>query len=155
MTSVNPIPEGYPRVTPYLIVDGAADAIGFYTNVFGVKERMRMPEPDGRIGHAELELGDSVIMLADAFPERDILDAKKIGGSPVIISLYVEDVDSTWKRAMDKGATELRGLRNEFYGDRTGQLQDPWGHKWSVASHIEDVSPEEMEKRVQEMASGG
>ncbi len=154
MASVKPIPEGYPQVTPYLVVDGAEAAIDFYTKVFGARERMRMPGPDGKIGHAELELGDSVIMLADEVLDMDIRGPRSIGGSPVIVSVYVDDVDATFARAVDEGAKPLRELRNEFYGDRTGQLEDPFGHRWSVATHVEDVSPEEMQRRASEMGGG-
>jgi PhnB protein len=147
MANVKPVPEGYPRVTPYLYVDDAQGAIDFYGEVFGAKERMRMPAPEGKIGHAELQIGDSVVMLADEFPEMGVRSARSVGGTPVTISVYVEDVDDVWGRAMRGGATEIRGLRDEFYGDRTGQFEDPFGHRWSVASHVEDVPPDEMERR--------
>ena len=150
MANVKPIPDGYPQVTPYLSVNGAAAAIDFYTKVFGARERMRMPAPEGRIGHAELELGDSLIMLSDAFPEMGVRSAKEIGGTPVTISLYVDDVDGVFDRALKEGATAVRPVENQFYGDRTGQLEDPFGHRWSVATHVEDVPPEEMEKRAAE-----
>ena len=153
MADVKPIPDGYPRVTPYLHVDGAADALEFYVNIFGAKERMRMPAPEGRIGHAELEIGDSIVMLADEFPDMGNLSPKTIGGSPVTISLYVDDVDAVFAAALDAGATSVRPVENQFYGDRTGQFEDPFGHKWSIATHIEDVPPEEMEKRMQEFAA--
>jgi PhnB protein len=154
MADVKPIPDGYPRVTPYLYVDGAADAIEFYGKVFGAKERMRMAGPDGKVGHAELELGDSVIMLADEHPEMDIRGPKSIGGSPMALSVYVEDVDAVFEAAVQAGANPLRPLENQFYGDRSGQFEDPFGHRWSVASHVEDVPPEEMERRAAEFASG-
>jgi PhnB protein len=144
---VKAIPDGYPRVSPYLIVDGAAAAIDFYTSVLGATERMRMPGPDGRIGHAELQLGESVIMLADEMPDMGINAPKKDGGSPVTVCVYVEDVDATFKKALAAGAKEQRPLEDQFYGDRTGQFSDPFGHNWSVQTHIEDVSPEEMGKR--------
>jgi PhnB protein len=145
--AVKPIPDNYPRVTAYLIVDGANDAIEFYKNVFGFEERGRMTQPDGRVGHAELELDDSVVMLADAFPEMDIRDAKAIGGTPVQLSVYVEDVDKTFAKAIEAGGKELRAVADQFYGDRAGQFLDPWGHRWNVHTHIEDVPPEEMEQR--------
>ena len=148
MSTVNPIPDGYPRVTPYLCVDDAAKAIEFYTAALGAEERVRMPSPDGRIGHAELGLGDSVIMLADEFPDMGAISPKTVGGTPVTIHVYVEDVDDVCARAVKAGAKELRPVENQFYGDRTGWLEDPFGHRWSVASHIEDVSPEDMEKRM-------
>lgn len=149
---VKPIPDGSPRVIPYLCIDGAAAAIDFYKDVLGATERMRMPgdKPDS-IGHAELELGDSVIMLSDPFPDMGNLDPKAIGGSPVFLSVYTEDVDATFAKALKLGAKELRAPENQFYGDRSGQFEDPWGHRWNVATHVEDVSPEEMSKRVAEM----
>ncbi|MGH3909344.1 MAG: VOC family protein [Pseudonocardiaceae bacterium] len=150
MSDVNPIPEGYPRITPYLCVDGAAAAIDFYTRVFGATERMRMPGPDDRIGHAELQLGDGVIMLADEYPEMGIRGPKSIGGTPVTISVYVEDVDAVFESAVRAGATSLRPVTDEFYGDRSGQFEDPFGHRWSIASHVEDVSAEEMSRRAAE-----
>jgi PhnB protein len=154
MANVKPIPDGYPRVTPYLSVDGAADAIDFYTKVFGARERMRMGAPGGKIGHAELELGDSLIMLADESPEMGNRSPKTTGGTPVTIFVYLEDVDDAFQRALDEGATEVRAVENQFYGDRSGQLEDPFGHRWSVATHVEDVPPEEMQKRAAEMMSG-
>ena len=152
---VNPIPEGYPRVTPYLIVDGASDAIDFYTSVFGATERMRMDAPGGRIGHAELEIGDSVVMLADENPEMNARGPTAFGGSPVSLMVYVEDVDGVFGRALEAGAKELRPVENQFYGDRLGAFEDPFGHEWNVASHVEDVPPEEMEKRAAEAAQAG
>lgn len=151
MADVKPIPDGYPRVTPYLAVDGAEAAIEFYSNVLGATERMRMPGPDGKLGHAELQFGDSVVMLADEFPDMGNLSPKTIGGSPVTISLYVDDVDAVFAAALDAGATSVRPVENQFYGDRTGQFEDPFGHKWSIATHIEDVPPQEMEKRMAQM----
>jgi PhnB protein len=154
MAKVNPIPEGYPRVTPYLSIDGAGAAIDFYSKVFGATERVRMPDPDGRIGHAELQLGDSLIMLADEYPEMGIRGPKAVGGTPVTISVYVEDVDAVFDRAVELGANPLRQVKDEFYGDRSGQFEDPFGHRWSVASHVEDVPPDEMAKRAAEAAGG-
>lgn len=154
MAAVKPIPEGYPRVTPYLAVAGAAAAIDFYTSVLDAKEQMRMPGPGDTIGHAEIQIGDSMIMLSDEAPEMDHRGPKALGGSPVSIMVYVEDVDDTFARALAAGATEKQPLENKFYGDRSGTFEDPWGHMWHVASHIEDVSEEEMGKRVAEMTSG-
>ena len=154
MAQVKPIPDGYPRVTPYLCVDGAAAAIEFYTKVFGATERMRMPAPDDKIGHAELEIGDSIVMLSDEFPEMGVRSPKFVGGSPVTISVYVEDVDRAFDAAIESGAKSLRPVENQFYGDRVGQFEDPFGHRWSVASHVEDVSPEEMAARAEAMESG-
>jgi PhnB protein len=153
MANVKPIPDGYPQVIPYLIIDGASDAIEFYGKVLGTKERMRMGG-GGFVGHAELELGDSVIMLADASPESPAPSPKGLGGSPVTISLYIEDVDGVWEKAMAAGAKELRPPTDQFYGDRTAQFEDPWGHRWNIGTHVEDVSPEEMDKRAK-AASGG
>jgi PhnB protein len=153
MSNVKPIPDGYPQVVPYLIVDGAADAIEFYGKVLGTKERMRMGG-GGKVGHAELELGDSVIMLADESPESPSKSPKGLGGSPVTISLYLADVDGVWAKAMAAGAKELRPPTDQFYGDRTAQFEDPWGHRWNIGTHVEDVSPEEMEKRAKAASSG-
>ena len=147
MAGVNPIPDNYPRLTPYLCVDGASAAIDFYTTVFGASERMRMPEPSGKIGHAELEIGDSMIMLADEFPEIGIRSPKSIGGTSVTLTLYVEDVDNVFERALANGAESLRPVENQFYGDRAGQFLDPFGHRWSVASRIEEITAEEIGER--------
>jgi PhnB protein len=154
MADVDPIPEGYPQVTPYLHVDGANAAIDFYGKVLGAQERFRMDGPEGTIGHAELQLGDSIIMVSDEFPDRDVRGPKSVGGTPVTISVYVEDVDSVFETALAEGATELRAVENQFYGDRTGQFEDPFGHRWSIATHVEDVPPDEMEKRAAEAMSG-
>jgi len=145
--AVDPIPSDYPRVCPYLIVDGAADAIEFYARVLGATERVRMPGPEGRVGHAELQLGDSIIMVADAYPEMDIRGPKDIGGSPITMTVYVEDVDATFTAALADGASSVQPVEDKFYGDRAGQFEDPFGHRWSVMSHIEDVTPEEMTRR--------
>ena len=154
MADVKPIPDGYPQVTPYLCVDGAKAAIEFYSNVLGDRERMHMPGPGGKIGHAELELGDSLIMLADEFPEMGVRGPKAVGGTPVMIMIYVEDADAVFDAAVAAGATALRPVENQFYGDRIGQFEDPFGHRWSVATHVEDVPPDEMEKRAAEAMSG-
>jgi PhnB protein len=143
-----PIPDGYPRVTPYLYIDGAKAAIDFYTSILGAKERMTMPGPDGKVGHAELTIGDSVIMLADEFPDMGVLGPKSVGGSPVTIHVYVEDVDATFDRAISAGATVLRPVEDKFYGDRGGEFEDPYGHRWSIATQMEDLSPEEMQNRM-------
>ncbi len=155
MSDVNPIPDGYPRVTPYLHVDGAAAAIDFYAKVFGATERMRMPAPGDRIGHAELDFGGgALVMLADEFPDMGVRGPRSIGGTPVTLSLYVEDVDAVFARALENGATELRAVEDQFYGDRSGQFEDPFGHHWSVATHVEDVPPDELEKRAAAAMSG-
>jgi PhnB protein len=153
MAHVAPIPSNYPRLSPYLSVDGAAEAIEFYCSVLGATERGRMNGPDGKVGHAELQLGDSVLMLADAFP-GGAPDAKSLGGSPITVMVYVEDVDDVFKRAIAAGAKEVAAVQDQFYGDRSGQFEDPFGHRWNVASHVEDVPPEEMEKRAAQAMSG-
>ncbi len=145
--AVKPIPDNYHAVTPYLIKD-AAKGIDFYKKVFGATEVMRMPGPGGRIMHAELKIGDSVIMLADENPEMDARSPQTFGGTPVSLMVYVEDVDSVFKRAVSAGAKELRPLQNQFYGDRSGTISDPFGHKWTISTHVEDVSPEEMQRRM-------
>ena len=155
MTGAKPIPDGYPRVTPYLCVDGADAAIAFYTKVLGATEKVRMGAPQGKIGHAELELGDSIVMLADEHPEVGFLGPKTVGGTPVTISVYVEDVDAVYERAVAEGASSERPVEDQFYGDRTGQFQDPFGHRWHVATHVEDVPPEEMQKRAAEAMAAG
>ncbi len=152
---VEPIPEGYPRVTPYLIVDGASAAIDFYTSVLGATERMRMPAPEDRVGHAELEIGDSVIMLADESPDMDARGPKAVGGTPVSLHVYVEDVDRVFDRAIEAGAKALRPVEDRFYGDRSGGFEDPFGHRWDVATHVEDEPPSEMEKRAAATMSPG
>ena len=148
MTSkVRPIPEGYHSVTPYLIIKNAADAIEFYKKAFGATELFRMDQPDGKIGHAEIKIGDSPIMLSDEFPEMGHRGPQSLGGSPVSIMLYVEDVDAVVDRATTAGAKLDRPVEDKFYGDRSGSLTDPFGHIWHIGTHKEDVSPEEMEKR--------
>ena len=150
---VEPIPEGYPRLTPYLIVDGAAAAIDFYKSVLGASERMRMGGEGEKVGHAELEIGSSVIMLADEHPEMNAHGPKSVGGTPVSLHVYVEDADRVFERAIEAGAKALRPVEDKFYGDRTGTFEDPFGHQWHVATHVEDVSPEEMSKRMAEAAA--
>lgn len=154
MAAVNPIPEGYPRVIPYLSVDGAAAAIEFYVKVFGAAERMRLDGPGGKIGHAELEFADSMVMLADTFPDMGGKSPKEIGGTPVTVMVYVEDVDACFQRAIDNGATEKVEVRDQFYGDRSGSFEDPFGHVWHIASHVEDVPPEELAERAAAAMSG-
>jgi PhnB protein len=149
--AVKPIPEGYRRVTPYLVIKGASAAIDYYKKVFGATERGRMDAPGGMVGHAELTIGDSIIMLADEFGEMGFRSPKAIGGSPVSLVLYVENVDEVFKRAVEAGAKQLRPVENQFYGDRMGTLEDPFGHVWSIGTHVEDVSPEEMRRRSEEM----
>jgi PhnB protein len=147
--AVKPIPAGYHSVTPYLVIKGAASALDFYKRAFGATETMRMADPKGRIGHAEIRLGDSTIMLADEFPEMGAVSPQSLGGTPVSILLYVEDVDARFNKAVAAGAKVLKPLQDQFYGDRSGTLQDPFGHQWTIATHIEDVPPEEMRKRAE------
>jgi PhnB protein len=148
-SSVKPIPDGHRTVAPYLAIKNAAGALEFYKKAFGAIETYKLIIPDGRVGHAEIRLGDSLIMLADEFPEFGGKAPETLGGSAVSIHLYVEDVDAFFKRALAAGARELKPIANQFYGDRSGQLEDPYGHLWWVATHKEDVAPEEMQKRVQ------
>jgi PhnB protein len=153
--AVKPIPDGYPPVIPYLIVDDGAKAIDFYTSVLGAKETVRMGGPDGKVGHAELQIGPSVIMLADEFPDMGALGPKSVGGSPGSIVVYVNDVDATFAKALKAGAKEMEAPTDKFYGDRMGTFEDPCGHKWNVATHVEDVPPDEMQKRAAaEMSKG-
>ncbi|MBL1077822.1 VOC family protein [Nocardia sp. 2] len=154
MSDVNPIPEGYPAVCPALAVDGAAQAIDFYKHVFGAAERFRMPGPDGKVAHAELQFRDSVIMLGDPAPEMGFLDPKAVGGTPVNLYAYVDDCDAAFAAALTAGAKELQAPATQFYGDRVGVFEDPWGHRWSVSTHVEDVTPEEMDKRMADMQGG-
>ncbi len=151
MAKVKPIPDGYPRITPYLYIDGAAAALDFYCTVLGGTERMRMPGPDDKIGHAEVAFGDSVVMLADEFPDMGALGPKTVGGTPMTVMLYVEDVDATVAKAVEAGATITQPVEDKFYGDRTATIDDPFGHSWTLATHIEDVAPEEMEERMKSM----
>jgi PhnB protein len=148
--AVKPIPDGYQSVIPYLIIDGAAKAIDFYTAVLDAKEFVRMDGPDGKVGHAEIRIGDSVVMLADEFPDMGARGPKSIGGTPMSIVVYLPDVDATFAKALEHGATELDPLEDKFYGDRMGTFEDPFGHKWNVATHVEDVPEEEMQKRAKE-----
>jgi PhnB protein len=154
MADVKPIPEGYHSVTPYLIIDGAADALEFYKKAFGAIELFRM-EHEGKIGHAEIKIGDSPIMLADEHPQEGHVSPKKLGGSPVGIMIYVDDVDTIFKQAIDAGGVEKKALQDQFYGDRSGSLTDPFGHVWTVATHKEDVSPEEIERRLAAFKTAG
>jgi len=149
---VKPVPDGYHNVTPYLSMKGAAAAIDFYKRAFGAIEVMRMPQPDGRVGHAELKFGDSYVMLSDEFPELQVVGPKTVGNTTVGILLYVDDVDKTVERAVALGATIKKPVQDQFYGDRNATLEDPFGHKWTVAVHIEDVTPEQMKERMAAMA---
>ena len=146
---VEPVPAEYPGVTPYLSVNDAVAAIEFYKRGFGATEVMRLPGPDGKLGHAEIKIGDALVMLADEFPEYGNLSPRTLGGSAVRLHLYVEDVDAFFDKAVAAGAKVLIPLANQFYGDRSGRLEDPFGHVWLVSTHIEDVAPEEMKKRME------
>jgi PhnB protein len=148
--AVKPIPDGYHSVTPYLIVSGAAKALDFYKQAFNAEERMRMPGPGGKIMHAEIQIGDSMIMLSEEFPEMGAKSPQTIGGSPVGICLYVQNVDAMFKQALAAGAKEERPVKDQFYGDRSGTLRDPFGHQWTIATHKEDLTPEQMEQRATE-----
>ena len=152
--AVKSIPDGYHSVTPYLIVRGGADAIEFYQKAFGAVELFRMPSPDGKIGHAEIKVGDSPIMLADEYPDMGYKGPQSIGGSPVSLMIYVDDVDTVFNQAVDAGATVKEALADKFYGDRMGTVIDPFGHRWHLATHKEDVSAEEMQRRAK-AAHGG
>jgi PhnB protein len=145
--AVNPIPEGYEGATPYLSCKNAAEAIDYYKKAFGATELMRMPDPNGRIGHAELRIGKAVIMLSEEWPEGGHLSPQSLGGSSVGIMLYFEDVDQIAEQAVAAGGKLTRPLKDEFYGDRTGTLEDPYGHRWFISTHKEDVPPDEMERR--------
>jgi PhnB protein len=151
MSKVPYIPEGYNAVTPYLIIKGAAQAIEYYKKVFGATVAVRMDGPDGRIGHAELKIGNSHIMLADEHPEMGHRSPLSVGDSPVSMLVYVEDVDAAVERAVAAGAKILKPVKDQFYGDRSGFIQDPFGHLWGVATHIEDVTPEQMKERMAKM----
>jgi PhnB protein len=148
-----PIPDGYHSVTPYLVCKGAAQALDWYQKALGAEEMVRMPGPGGAIMHAEVRIGDSMVMMADEFPEMGAKSPQTLGGTPVGMCLYVSDCDVVFKRAVDAGAKVERPLQDQFYGDRSGTIVDPFGHKWTISTHIEDVSPEEMEQRMKEWAA--
>ena len=152
---VKPIPDGYRTVTPYLIVKGAAQAIDFYKKAFAAEEIMRFPGPDGRIGHAEIRIGDSTIMLADEHPAMQALGPQSRGGTTVGFVIYVPDVDRRVALAIEAGAKIVRPVQNQFYGDRSGTLNDPFGHQWTIATHVEDVPPDEMKRRAQSAGKSG
>jgi PhnB protein len=145
--SVKPIPEGYNTLTPYLIINNAAQALQFYKQAFGAIERMRMEGEGGKVCHAEMQIGNSIIMLADEFPQMDAHGPQKFGGTPVMLHLYVEDVDTIFNQALNAGATIVKPLADQFYGDRLGSVKDPFGHIWSVATHKEDLTMDEINKR--------
>ncbi len=150
---VEPIPSYYPTLSVAMCADGAADAIEFYKEVLGASERRRIAHGD-KIGHSELTIGDSLIMVTDEYPEMGVAGPKRIGGTPVTLSVYVNDVDATFSAALQAGASQERPVEDQFYGDRSGQFIDPWGHRWNVASHIEDVDEDELNRRAQELMGG-
>ncbi|HEX7011507.1 MAG TPA: VOC family protein [Steroidobacteraceae bacterium] len=150
--AVKAIPEGYHSVTPYLIVKGAAEAIEFYKRAFGATELFRMPMPDGKVGHAEIKIGDSPVMLADEFPQMGYRSPQTLGGAGVSLMIYVDNVDRTFKQAVAAGAKELQPVKDQFYGDRSGSVQDPYGHVWTISTHVEDVAPEELTRRAKEFS---
>jgi PhnB protein len=154
-SSASAIPEGYHSVTPYLAVDGAAEAIAFYKQAFGATEVMRMPAPGGKVGHAEIEIGGSRIMLADEYPDMGFRSPKAYGGTPVTLHLYVADVDAVAKQAVTAGAKELRPVKDQFYGDRTGSFEDPFGHVWHIATRKEDLPPDELKRRAEKAMQQG
>jgi PhnB protein len=145
--SVQPVPEGYHTLIPYLAVDDAATAVDYYKKAFGATERSRIDTPDGKIGHVELEIGDSVLMLADPFPHASTLSPSELGGTSASVVMYVPDVDAFVEKAVDEGATITREVVDQFWGDRFGTITDPFGHVWSIGTHVEDVPPEEMAER--------
>jgi PhnB protein len=154
---VKPIPEGYHAVTAYLSVKGGAEALAFYAKAFGAVEIYRMPMPDGRVGHAEIQIGDSRVMLADEFPEMPdpvALSPKSLKGTTIGLMVYLPDVDAAFRRAVEAGAKVRKPLANQFYGDRSGTVEDPFGHIWTLSTHVEDVSPEEMKKRMESTPAG-
>ena len=147
VNQVNPIPPGYSTVVPYISVKHASDAIAYYKKAFGAEETVRMDVPDGKIGHAELKIGDSLVMLSDPFPQASTTPPKELGGTSASIFMYVEDVDAVVQKAVDAGATVTMEVEDQFWGDRFGSITDPFGHNWSIATHVEDLTPEEIEER--------
>lgn len=154
MSKVQPVPDGYGTVTPYLTIKGAGDAIEFYKKAFGAEETVRMPGPGDSVMHAELRIGNAMLMLTEEFPDMGSIGPRSIGGTPVTIHLYVDDCDAWWKRAVDAGCEVIMPIDDMFWGDRYGQVADPFGHRWAISSHVEDVSEEEMGKRLAAMMEG-
>ncbi|MBS1808202.1 MAG: VOC family protein [Acidobacteria bacterium] len=152
---VKPIPEGYHTVTPYLILQDAASALEFYKQAFGATELFRMADPSGKVGHAEIRIGNSPIMLGEEHPEMGYRGVQSYGGSPIGIMLYVEDSDALFAQAVAAGAKVEREIKDQFYGDRSGTVVDPFGYQWTISTHVEDVAPEEMQKRMAEMNCSG
>jgi PhnB protein len=152
---VQPVPTGYAGVTPYLIIRGAARALEFYKKAFGATELMRFPAPGGKIGHAEIKIGEGVVMLADESPEMGHTSPQTIGGTPVSLMFYVPDVDALFAKALAAGGVVKQPLKDQFYGDRSGTITDPFGHVWTIATHVEDVSAEEMQRRMAALAPSG
>jgi PhnB protein len=150
--AVKPIPDGYHSVTPYLIVKGAAKALDYYKQALGATELFRVDGPGGTVGHAEIKIGDSIVMLADEFPQMGFRGPEALGGSPVGLMIYVPDVDTQFAQALAAGGTMVKPLQNQFYGDRSGTIRDPFGHLWTISTHVEDVSPEEVARRAAEWA---
>jgi PhnB protein len=153
MADVKPIPEGYHSLTPYLIVDGGAEALEYYKKAFGAIELFRM-DHGGKVGHAEMKIGDSMFMLGDEQPGMGYKGPKSLGGTPISLMIYVDDCDTIFKQAIEAGGTEVKALQDQFYGDRSGTLTDPFGHVWTVSTHKEDVAPEEMERRLAALHPG-
>jgi|SRR5271165_2573407 len=151
MATAKPVPDGYHSVTPYLYVRGAAAAIDYYKNIFGAAEILRLPGPDGRIMHAEIKIGDSIVMLADENPSAGMMSPQTIGGYSAGMLVYIENVDAVISKAIESGAKALRPIKDQFYGDRSGSVLDPFGQMWTIATHVEDVSPEELSKRMAAM----
>lgn len=149
--SVQPIPDGYRSVTPYLLLENATQALEFYKKAFDAEELMRLDQPDGKIGHAEVQIGNSILMMADAVPEMGMKSPGMLGGTPVNLLIYCEDCDKLFSQAIEAGATEVRPMQDQFYGDRSGMVTDPFGHTWSIATHVEDVTNEELEDRLNAM----
>jgi PhnB protein len=154
MPTVKPIPDNYPRVSPHLSIAGASAAIDFYINTLDATERMRMPLRDGTIAHAEIEIGGSVVMIGEEVPGRSDPSPKTLGGSPVSLFVYVQDVDTVFMRAVAAGAVPIHAPQDQFYGDRTATFDDPFGHRWNIATHIEDVTPDQMKRRMKEALPG-
>ena len=156
MAKVNPIPQGYSTVVTYISVKGASDAIAYYKKAFGAEELVRMPMPDGKVGHAELKIGDSILMLADEMDHPDAIakSPRTLGGVTSGLALYVADCDAVFNRAVEAGGKVRRPLTNQFYGDRSGTIEDPFGHCWTIGTHVEDVPPDELARRMAEFTKG-